>query len=77
MEFENNNKIRFDTFKHIGIQKRVCGGLPTIIGHRLEPRFIVSYGTIEEAMEDFDLEREKVEECHRFMKEFGTVFDNE
>lgn len=76
MEFQNNDKIRFDAFKHIGIQNQVCGGRPTIIGHRLEPKFIVSYGTIEEAMEDFELEREKVEECHRFIHEFGTVFDD-
>jgi uncharacterized protein (DUF433 family) len=68
---KNNNKvIVFDGYEHIGIQKNVCGNSPTIIGHRLEPDFISRYGTLEETMEDFDLTKEKVEECYRYVKEF-------
>lgn len=66
--------IKFEGYSHIGIQKGVCGSRPTIVGRQLEPEFIVRYGTIEEAIEDFDLERKKVEECHRFMQELNAQF---
>jgi ribonuclease BN (tRNA processing enzyme)/uncharacterized protein (DUF433 family) len=66
----NNKTIVFDGYSHIGIQKNVCGNRPTIIGHRLEPKFISVYGTVEETMEDFDISKEKVEESRRYAIEF-------
>jgi uncharacterized protein (DUF433 family) len=69
--------IIFDGYKHIGIQKNVCGNSPTIIGHRLEPRFISVYGTVEETMEDFDLTREEVEESYKYIKEIDYTIDSE
>ena len=65
-----NNTIIFDDYKHIGIQKGVCGSRPTIIGRRIEPRHIKMYGSIEEIIEDYDLTREQVEECLKYSKEF-------
>lgn len=57
----------FDGFKHIGTKEGVCGGEPIIIGTRLKPEQIVNYGSKEEAMEDFDLTKEQVDECYLFL----------
>lgn len=57
---------RVGGFSFIGQTEGVCGGEP-IIGTRLQPKQIVQYGTKEEAMLDFDLSREQVEECYLFM----------
>lgn len=62
------NKVKLiEGFKYICIQEGVCGSEPTIIGTRLEPKQIVVYGTKEEAMEDFDLTKEQVDECYIYV----------
>lgn len=53
----------------------VCGGDPIITGRRITPNIIANYGTIEEAMEDFDLMKEQVLECHEYIKKFGWTFE--
>jgi len=58
----------FEGFNYIGTKEGVCGGEPIIMGTRLKPEQIVAYGTKEDAMEDFDLTNEQVDECYRFVK---------
>lgn len=58
-------------YKFIGIKKGVCGGEPTILGTRLKPEQIVAYGSIQESMEDFQLTKEQVLECYRYMEEIN------
>ena len=54
-------------YKNIGTKEDVCGGDPTIIGTRLEPIFIASYGP--GAIEDFGITQEQYEEAVRFCTE--------
>lgn len=53
-------------YKYIVTKEGVCGGEPIIIGTRIKPENIANYGTVEEIIEDFDLDREKVEEALKF-----------
>jgi uncharacterized protein (DUF433 family) len=58
----------FEGFKHIGVSIDVCGSRPIVIGTRLEPHFIVNYGSVEDVLEDYDyLTLEQVEECYWFL----------
>lgn len=57
-----------DGFRFIGTKENVCGGDPIIVGTRLQPKQIVAYGSKLDAMEDFDLTKEQVEECYMFIE---------
>jgi len=52
-------------YKNIGTKEDVCGGNPTIIGTRLEPIFIASYGL--DAIEDFGITKEQYEEAVKWI----------
>jgi uncharacterized protein (DUF433 family) len=52
-----------DGYNHIGVNHKVCGGEPTIIGTRIKPENIYNYGTVKEIMEDFDLTEDEVREA--------------
>jgi len=52
-------------YKNIGTKEDVCGGDPTIIGTRLEPIFIASYGL--DAIEDFGITKEQYEEAVKWI----------
>lgn len=60
--------ILFNGFNYIGSKEGVCGGDAIIVGTRLKPEQVVSYGTKEEVMEDFDLTEEQIDECYIFTK---------
>ena len=61
-------------YKFIGTKEGVCAGEPIIIGTRLMPKQIVVYGTIDEAVEDFELTVEQVVECHKYVSEIeGSI----
>lgn len=66
-EVKEGKTTRFNGFQYIGTTQGVCGGEPIILGRRLLPHQIVAYGTIEEVMEDFELTREQVVECYRYL----------
>lgn len=53
-------------YRHIALQEGVCGGRPTIIGHRIEPRHLSGY-KLEDAVADWDyIPQEAIEEAFRF-----------
>lgn len=55
-------------YRFIGRVEGVCGGEPVIVGTRIKPENIVNYGTLKETVEDFELTKEQVEECYKFMR---------
>lgn len=56
-------------YNYIVKQKGVCGERPIILGTRLEPNFIVGYGTIEEVKKDFNLRKYQIDEAIKYFKE--------
>lgn len=62
-------------YKYIGITEGVCGNRPVVLGTRLEPKFIVEFGSAADTMEKFSLSVEQVEECYWF--EFERNGENE
>lgn len=52
-------------YKNIGTKEDVCGGDPTIVGTRLEPIFIASYGL--DTIEDFGITKEQYEEAVKWI----------
>jgi len=52
-------------YKNIGTKEDVCGGDPTIIGTRLEPIFIASYGL--DTIEDFGITKEQYVEAVKWI----------
>lgn len=67
--------ILIEGYQHIGTNEKVCSGEPVVIGTRIEPRFIASYGSIEDTMEDFNLTKEQVKEAIKFTR-FQLKKDN-
>jgi uncharacterized protein (DUF433 family) len=67
---------KMNGYHYIGTTEGVCGGEPIILGTRLKPEQIVAYGTIEEAVEDFELAKEQVQECHLY-KMIGSLTEKE
>lgn len=53
-------------FKYIGVSEGVCGNRPVILGTRLEPKFIVEFGSSEDIMDEFNLSMEQIQECYCF-----------
>lgn len=67
------NIILKEGYKHIGIVEGVYGGCPILLGTRIEPEFIVNYGTIEEIIEDYNfLTYEQIKECYWFVYQANT-----
>lgn len=62
-------------YKYIGAIEGICENRPVVLGTRLEPKVIVEFGSVIEAMEEFNLSVDQVHECYWF--EFKRRGENE
>lgn len=52
--------------EYIEYKENIHGGSYVVKGTRTRPEDIVYYGTVEDAMEDFDLNLDQVMACYKF-----------